>query len=250
MPADALAARRAILASRRFARERRSFAAKYPSFDAALRDFVRFRVSAANGEPYDAKDGRVTAAATGLRRWHAVHGKALVLYDLPPGRLVLLAVVEHAALDRPAALSALHAQFAALAPDDLAPVPLLLADAEVEAAFHAQAAEIARLRSALAREQAEIRTARADADAAWELAQAEQAAREAADTVVPYAPVVVPAEGFGSWLRRVRLERGMTQAEVADLAGVTRVTVNQYERGVRPPSPGYRARIEAVLAEG
>lgn len=236
---DAAAPRRVVLASRRFERDRRSFAAKYPAFDSALRAFARFRVVRANGEAYDAKDGRTTAGMDGLRRWHAVHGKAIVLYDLPPGRLVLLAVVEHDAIERPAALAALCARFAAWGDGDLAPAPLLLADPEIEAAFDAQAAEIARLRSALAREQAEARAARADAEAAWELAQAR--------------PPIVPegaretAERFGPWLRRVRLERGMTQAEVAASAGLSQAAISHYERGAGQPFHEYRARIEAAL---
>lgn len=169
----------------------------------------------------------------------------------------LLAVVEHDALDRPAAAVALRDAFAAFGPEDFTPVPLLLADAGTEAAFEAQAGEIERLRADLAQSQAETRKARADAVAAFALAEAEETRRREAEAalervrrnVAPAAVARAPRrESFGAWLRRRRAEAGLTQAEMADEAGVSQGAISTYEREVLPPSPEYRARIEAALA--
>ncbi|MFH0963842.1 MAG: S24 family peptidase [Planctomycetota bacterium] len=55
-------------------------------------------------------------------------------------------------------------------------------------------------------------------------------------------------ERFRDQLRRRRRERGLTQFELARLAGVTRSYINMVERGkVRPPSAGVVARMERAL---
>lgn len=251
MPFDAPTAPRAVLATRRFLRERRAFTAKYPAFDAALRGFVRFRAAATTGEPYDAKDGRMSGSLPGYRRWHAVHGKAVVLYDIAGDAVRLLAVVEHDALDRPAAAVALRDAFAASGADDFTPAPLLLADAETEAAFEALRDEAHTLRARLAEERAARARAEADTAAAMDLAHAEQARREAAEAEVGGVAAGVtapPHEPFGVWLRRTRMERGLTQQRLAAMVGLSGPAICRYEAGHEPGLPESRAAIEAALA--
>lgn len=53
---------------------------------------------------------------------------------------------------------------------------------------------------------------------------------------------------YGHHLRRARLQRGLTQERFAELAGVSKRTVEYWEHGKRlPPSSGSRTR-EALLA--
>src|SRR6266702_7480892 len=44
-------------------------------------------------------------------------------------------------------------------------------------------------------------------------------------------------------LRRVRHERGWTQAELAEMAGTTFETVSRWERGIKAPSAYYRRKL-------
>ena len=41
---------------------------------------------------------------------------------------------------------------------------------------------------------------------------------------------------FSQIVKQLRLERGMTQQELANMVGLTKVTISQYETGKRKPS--------------
>lgn len=41
---------------------------------------------------------------------------------------------------------------------------------------------------------------------------------------------------FSQIVKQLRLERGLTQQELADMVGLTKVTISQYETGKRKPS--------------
>ena len=56
---------------------------------------------------------------------------------------------------------------------------------------------------------------------------------------------------FGAWLRRVRINAGMTQQHLADASGVTQATVSNLEQGATTwPQRRTRAKLEAVLGTG
>ena len=44
--------------------------------------------------------------------------------------------------------------------------------------------------------------------------------------------------GFGRWLRRVRLEKGMSQSELCVAIGISSTSgrISRYENGLRPPN--------------
>jgi transcriptional regulator with XRE-family HTH domain len=48
-------------------------------------------------------------------------------------------------------------------------------------------------------------------------------------------------------LRQLRRLKGWTQTQLAEAAGVTRVTIQKLEAGVREPRPSTMARIAAAL---
>lgn len=50
-------------------------------------------------------------------------------------------------------------------------------------------------------------------------------------------------QGFAGWLRSRRLERGLTQAELADLVGVHMMTISKWERGCHPKSAASLVRL-------
>lgn len=55
------------------------------------------------------------------------------------------------------------------------------------------------------------------------------------------------AEGLSNSLKELRAERGLTQAELAALVGVTRKTVNTVENGVFVPSTILALRLARAL---
>jgi len=56
---------------------------------------------------------------------------------------------------------------------------------------------------------------------------------------------------FGTWLRRARIDAGMTQQQLADASGVTQTTVSNLEQGATTwPQRRTRTRLEAVLGTG
>jgi len=55
------------------------------------------------------------------------------------------------------------------------------------------------------------------------------------------------APNLGTLLRRLRRERGLSQAQLAREAGVSQAVVSYYERGMNAPSPKVLERIEAAL---
>jgi putative transcriptional regulator len=52
---------------------------------------------------------------------------------------------------------------------------------------------------------------------------------------------------LGSRLKEARTEAGLTQAELADLVGVSRKTINTVENGVFVPSTLLALKLAAVL---
>ena len=55
------------------------------------------------------------------------------------------------------------------------------------------------------------------------------------------------AEGLGNRLRDLRAERGLTQAALAELVGVSRKTINTVENGIFVPSTALALRIARAL---
>ncbi|HEX8366757.1 MAG TPA: helix-turn-helix transcriptional regulator [Allosphingosinicella sp.] len=55
------------------------------------------------------------------------------------------------------------------------------------------------------------------------------------------------AEGLGNRLNALRAERGLTQAALAELVGVSRKTINTVENGVFVPSALLALRIARAL---
>jgi putative transcriptional regulator len=55
------------------------------------------------------------------------------------------------------------------------------------------------------------------------------------------------AEGLGNRLRERREAKGLTQAQLADLIGVSRKTVNTVENGVFVPSTIVALKLAAAL---
>ncbi|MBU2249287.1 MAG: helix-turn-helix domain-containing protein [Gammaproteobacteria bacterium] len=51
----------------------------------------------------------------------------------------------------------------------------------------------------------------------------------------------------GTQIRRLRTRKGWTQARLADLIGVTHVTVSNWERGVFAPNPMAARAIRALI---
>ena len=51
----------------------------------------------------------------------------------------------------------------------------------------------------------------------------------------------------GTQIRRLRTRKGWTQARLADLIGVTHVTVSNWERGVFHPGPMAARVIRALM---
>ncbi|HYG47831.1 MAG TPA: helix-turn-helix transcriptional regulator [Allosphingosinicella sp.] len=56
------------------------------------------------------------------------------------------------------------------------------------------------------------------------------------------------AEGLGNRLRDLRSERGLTQAALAEMAGVSRKTINTVENGVFVPSALLALKLARVLS--
>ena len=57
----------------------------------------------------------------------------------------------------------------------------------------------------------------------------------------------MPAEALHNCLRAARTRAGLTQAELADRAGVSRKTINTVENGVFVPSTVLALRLAAAL---
>jgi transcriptional regulator with XRE-family HTH domain len=51
----------------------------------------------------------------------------------------------------------------------------------------------------------------------------------------------------GAWLRRIRIDRGLTLEEVADEVGVTPSAISQYERGIIAPNADHLDQLLVVL---
>jgi putative transcriptional regulator len=56
------------------------------------------------------------------------------------------------------------------------------------------------------------------------------------------------AERLYNRLKEIRTERGLTQAQLAELVGVTRKTVNTVENGVFSPSAILAIKLAAALS--
>lgn len=52
---------------------------------------------------------------------------------------------------------------------------------------------------------------------------------------------------FGSRLRKLRLQAGMTQRQLADLAGVTKSVISYYELCERAPSPEVLVKLAGIF---
>lgn len=50
---------------------------------------------------------------------------------------------------------------------------------------------------------------------------------------------LIPVSDFGSWLRNLRLRKGLQQVQLGKLLGVSKVSIHRYERNLSKP----RARI-------
>jgi transcriptional regulator with XRE-family HTH domain len=55
---------------------------------------------------------------------------------------------------------------------------------------------------------------------------------------------------LGGRIRRLREEKALTQAELAEAAGITAVQVGRIERGLSYPHPRTRRRIAEALGVG
>jgi transcriptional regulator with XRE-family HTH domain len=66
-------------------------------------------------------------------------------------------------------------------------------------------------------------------------------AEDAQETPEATLPADVPP------LRQLRRLRGWTQAQLAEAAGVTRVTIQKLERGVREPRPSTMVAVARAL---
>jgi transcriptional regulator with XRE-family HTH domain len=53
----------------------------------------------------------------------------------------------------------------------------------------------------------------------------------------------------GRRLRKARLDAGLLQEDLAELAGVSRTSISTYERGGRVPQPENAAKLANVLAD-
>ena len=58
------------------------------------------------------------------------------------------------------------------------------------------------------------------------------------------------SETLGNRLKEARAEAGITQAELADLVGVSRKTINTVENGVFVPSTLLALKLAAALSVG
>jgi len=55
---------------------------------------------------------------------------------------------------------------------------------------------------------------------------------------------------FGGRIRRLREEKALTQAELAEAAGITAIHLGRLERGLSYPHPRTRRRIAEALGVG
>lgn len=56
-------------------------------------------------------------------------------------------------------------------------------------------------------------------------------------------------EPIGTWIKRLRADSGLTQAEFGRLVGVSNVTVSRWEQGTVVPRPAMRRRCEALVRQ-
>jgi len=63
------------------------------------------------------------------------------------------------------------------------------------------------------------------------------------------APRQAPPEIFGPQIKSARQARGMTQASLAALAGITRAALANVERAAYPAGPGLQRRLSEILQE-
>lgn len=61
-------------------------------------------------------------------------------------------------------------------------------------------------------------------------------------------PLIHDAKDFGAYLRRMRKERGYTQAELAELAGVGVVYISQLENGKETAEIGKALQLLELLS--
>jgi transcriptional regulator with XRE-family HTH domain len=52
---------------------------------------------------------------------------------------------------------------------------------------------------------------------------------------------------WGQWLRRIRIDRGFTQQQVAERIRVSTATISQYEKGIIAPNADHLDRLLVVL---
>lgn len=55
------------------------------------------------------------------------------------------------------------------------------------------------------------------------------------------------AEISGKWLRKFRVEAGLSQTALANACGITAQTIGQYERGINLPMSSTQKRLAAAL---
>ena len=95
-------ASRVVMASRRFPKEYTEFLKKYDDLKDSLRDFLTFRQTHLPNESFGSKDARLTSPASAnskLRRYHVVHGRAILIYQLYGSEIRLIAMLEHDEFD-------------------------------------------------------------------------------------------------------------------------------------------------------
>lgn len=58
---------------------------------------------------------------------------------------------------------------------------------------------------------------------------------------------LIPPTSFGTWLRNLRMRRGMKQRDLARVLGVRPYSVVRYEADLTKPAPAIRERLRRVL---
>ncbi|MFH2202008.1 MAG: helix-turn-helix domain-containing protein [Elusimicrobiota bacterium] len=55
--------------------------------------------------------------------------------------------------------------------------------------------------------------------------------------------LIIPPKDFGSWLRNLRLRRGLQQKELAEILGLSKVSVCRYEKNIVKPQEAILKRL-------